>query len=71
LTSDIPKLMEELPSEKDTPEVLRRKMGQANLNNPDSINVPVPSRTQKFGKSDGVGAANPFGYSEDVEDKYW
>jgi len=70
LTSDIPKLMEELPSEKDTPEVLRRKMGQANLNNPDSMNVPVPSRSQKFGKSD-EGAANPFGYSEDVEDKYW
>lgn len=71
LTSDIPKLMEELPSEKDTPEVLRRKMGQANLNNPDAMNVPVPSRNQKFGKQDEGAAANPFGYGEEVEDKYW
>jgi len=70
LTSDIPKLMEDLPSEKDTPEVLRMKMGQANLNNPDAMNVPVPTRNAKFGKVD-EGAANPFGYSEDQEDKYW
>jgi GTPase SAR1 family protein len=71
LMSDIPKLMEELPSEKDTPEVLRRKMGSASLNNPDSMNVPVPTRNGKFGKKEDSGSANPFGYSEDVEEKYW
>ena len=71
LTSDIPKLMEELPSEKDTPEVLRMKMGSASLNNPNSMNVPVPTRNEKFGKKQDNGSANPFGYSEDVEDKYW
>lgn len=70
LTVDIPKLMEELPSEKDTPDILRKKMGDVNLTNPDAMNVPVPTRNEKFGKQD-VGGSNPFGYSEEEEDKYW
>ena len=69
LTSDIPKLMEELPSEKDTPEILRRKMGDMSMGNPDAGNVPVPSRADKFGKQT-QGGANPFGYAEE-EDNYW
>lgn len=70
LSKDIPRLMEELPSERDTPEMLRKKMGDMNITNPDALNVPVPTRSEKFGKAD-VGGSNPFGYSEDVEDKYW
>jgi EH domain-containing protein 1 len=69
LTSDIPKLMEELPSERDTPEILRQKMGSVNLTNPDALNVPVPTRNEKFGKQD-IGGSNPFGFSE-TEDNYW
>jgi len=71
LTVDIPKLMEELPSEKDTPDVLRQKMGTANINNPNSMNVPVPTRSDKFGKKVDETGANPFGYAEDNEDNYW
>lgn len=70
LSKDIPRLMEQLPSERDTPEMLRKKMGDMNITNPDALNVPVPTRSEKFGKED-VGGSNPFGYSEDVEDKYW
>jgi GTPase SAR1 family protein len=70
LSKDIPRLMEELPSERDTPEMLRKKMGDANISNPEALNVPVPTRSEKFGKAD-VGGSNPFGYAEDVEDKYW
>lgn len=70
LSKDIPRLMEELPSERDTPEMLRKKMGDMNITNPDALNVPLPTRSEKFGKAD-VGGSNPFGYSEDVEDKYW
>ncbi len=69
LTSDIPKLMEELPSERDTPEMLRQKMGELNINNPDAMNVPVPTRSDKFGKQD-QGGANPFGHAE-TEVNYW
>lgn len=70
LSKDIPRLMEELPSERDTPEMLRKKMGDVNISNPAALNVPVPTRSEKFGKAD-VGGSNPFGYAEDVEDKYW
>lgn len=70
LNVDIPKLMEELPSEKDTPDILRKKMGDLNLSNPNAMNVPVPTRNEKFGKQD-AGGSNPFGYSEEEEDKYW
>eukprot|EP00563_Minutocellus_polymorphus_P001367 CAMPEP_0181032174 /NCGR_PEP_ID=MMETSP1070-20121207/6606_1 /TAXON_ID=265543 /ORGANISM="Minutocellus polymorphus, Strain NH13" /LENGTH=567 /DNA_ID=CAMNT_0023109563 /DNA_START=134 /DNA_END=1837 /DNA_ORIENTATION=- len=70
LTRDVPKLMEALPSEKDTPELLRQKMGSVAISNPNSMNVPVPSRSDKFGKKNN-NAANPFGYSADDEDQYW
>lgn len=70
LSVDIPKLMEELPSEKDTPDILRKKMGDVTLSNPNAMNVPVPTRNEKFGKQD-LGGSNPFGYSEEAEDKYW
>jgi GTPase SAR1 family protein len=71
LTSDIPLLMEELPSERDTPDVLRKKMGDVSLSNPNSNNVPVPTRASKFGKGAEENAANPFGYSEKNEGNYW
>jgi len=70
LSTQIPRLMEELPSEKDTPETLRHKMGGAVLN-PNSISVPMPTRTEKFGKKDIDGASNPFGYGQEDEDNYW
>lgn len=67
LNSDIPKLMEMLPSEKDTPESLRAKGGAAKAS---STNVPMPSRAEKFGKKD-TNEANPFGVGADDEDNYW
>eukprot|EP00567_Pseudictyota_dubia_P012335 CAMPEP_0197441728 /NCGR_PEP_ID=MMETSP1175-20131217/7931_1 /TAXON_ID=1003142 /ORGANISM="Triceratium dubium, Strain CCMP147" /LENGTH=581 /DNA_ID=CAMNT_0042972057 /DNA_START=124 /DNA_END=1869 /DNA_ORIENTATION=- len=69
LNVDIPRLMEQLPSEKDTPESLRAKMGGAGAN-PNTINVPLPTRAEKFGKKD-THAANPFGAGADDEDNYW
>lgn len=69
LTSDIPKLMEELPSERDTPEILRQKMGATSIN-PTADDVPVPQRADKFGKNNDH-AANPFGFGADNEDNYW
>lgn len=71
LTTDIPLLMEELPSERDTPDVLRKKMGDVSLSNPNANNVPVPTRSTKFGKRTEENAANPFGYSEQNEGNYW
>jgi len=70
LTVEIPKLMEELPSEKDTPEILRKKMGDIHISNPDASNVPVPMRADKFGKRQSE-TANPFGFSQENEDNYW
>jgi len=70
LTADIPKLMEELPSERDTPEILRQKMGNATIN-PSAANVPVPTRSDKFGRAKDDNAANPFGFGADNEDNYW
>eukprot|EP00555_Chaetoceros_dichaeta_P011371 CAMPEP_0198257518 /NCGR_PEP_ID=MMETSP1447-20131203/7175_1 /TAXON_ID=420782 /ORGANISM="Chaetoceros dichaeta, Strain CCMP1751" /LENGTH=576 /DNA_ID=CAMNT_0043944437 /DNA_START=107 /DNA_END=1837 /DNA_ORIENTATION=- len=71
LTRDIPRLMEDLPSEKDTPEILRQKMGTATVKNPDSANVPVPNRADKFGRKTDMDAANPFGYGQEDEGNYW
>jgi len=65
LSSHLPRLMEELPSERDTPETLRAKLGEA----PSSV-VPVPTRMAKFGKSENANASNPFGAAEDA-DEYW
>lgn len=70
LSAAIPKLMEELPSEKDTPTTLRQKMGSA-VSNPNAMAVPMPTRTEKFGKKDTEGASNPFGYGQEDEDNYW
>lgn len=70
LTKDIPKLMEQLPSERDTPDILRQKMGSSGAKNPDAANVPVPKRSDKFGKKQDTGA-NPFGYTAENESEYW
>jgi len=69
LNVDIPKLMEELPSEKDTPETLRAKMASSNLST--NVNVPVPTRSDKFGKRSNQHESNPFGYGQDDEDHFW
>lgn len=71
MNTDIPKLMEQLPSEKDTPEILRQKMGSMNVSNPNGANVPVPLRADKFGKKVESSSANPFGYAADNEESYW
>lgn len=66
LTNHLPRLMEELPSEKDSPETLKAKLGEAT----GSV-VPLPTRGAKFGKADPMTAAsNPFGAAEE-EDEYW
>lgn len=71
LARSIPTLMEQLPSEKDTPELLRAKMGNSVATGGVGVTVPVPTRTEKFGKKDTEGAANPFGYGQEDEDNYW
>mmetsp|Transcript_4090 Transcript_4090/g.5391 ORF Transcript_4090/g.5391 Transcript_4090/m.5391 type:complete len:554 (+) Transcript_4090:117-1778(+) len=67
MTSDIPQLMEQLPSERDTPETLRAKMGGDTT----GANIPVPTRGNKFGKQNQDYNANPFGFDEEDEDNYW
>eukprot|EP00580_Thalassiosira_gravida_P018993 CAMPEP_0201669894 /NCGR_PEP_ID=MMETSP0494-20130426/25125_1 /ASSEMBLY_ACC=CAM_ASM_000839 /TAXON_ID=420259 /ORGANISM="Thalassiosira gravida, Strain GMp14c1" /LENGTH=548 /DNA_ID=CAMNT_0048150777 /DNA_START=226 /DNA_END=1872 /DNA_ORIENTATION=+ len=64
LTSHLPRLMEELPSEKDSPETLRAKLGDA------SVDVPLPTRANKFGKQSMTSQSNPFGAAEE-EEEYW
>jgi len=68
LNAEIPKLMEALPSEKDSPETLKAKMGTGNQGQ--QATVPVPTKASKFGKKDEY-TANPFGFAEDDEDHYW
>mmetsp|Transcript_5715 Transcript_5715/g.10296 ORF Transcript_5715/g.10296 Transcript_5715/m.10296 type:complete len:563 (-) Transcript_5715:315-2003(-) len=66
LTNHLPRLMEELPSERDTPETLRAKLGDES-----GRDVPLPTRMAKFGKAEASDAAsNPFGAAEDA-DEYW
>jgi len=67
LTQEIPKLMEALPSEKDSPETLKVKMGGAGV----APTVPMPTSGSKFGKKNAKNDANPFGYSEEGDDRYW
>lgn len=68
LTVHLPRLMEELPGEKDTPETLRAKFDETSE---ERVDVPLPTRAGKFGKTDTANAAsNPFGASEE-EDNYW
>mmetsp|Transcript_7295 Transcript_7295/g.17191 ORF Transcript_7295/g.17191 Transcript_7295/m.17191 type:complete len:548 (+) Transcript_7295:72-1715(+) len=66
LNNDIPALMEQLPSEKDSPETLRAKMGGS----PSMASVPVPSTGNKYGKQENY-ESNPFGYSQDDTAHYW
>eukprot|EP00977_Amphora_coffeiformis_P007170 scaffold1564_cov174-Amphora_coffeaeformis.AAC.8 len=65
LNVDIPKLMEMLPSEKDSPETLKAKMGVG------QVSVPVPVAANKFGKNIDREDTNPFGFSVDDEEHYW
>lgn len=67
LSNDIPKLMEQLPSEKDSPETLKAKMGGSE----DIAKVPIPTTSNKFGKRNDHHESNPFGYAADDEDHYW
>jgi EH domain-containing protein 1 len=69
LNVDIPKLMAELPSEKDSPETLRAKMGGGAMGGTQGT-VPLPKAGAKFGKVDEY-ESNPFGYSAEDSDKYW
>lgn len=66
LNVEFPRLMDQLPSEKDAPDVLRKK-GAMTAQDPGM--VPVPSTNLKFGKA-STGQANPFGYSE-TDEEYW
>lgn len=68
LNVEIPKLMELLPSERDTPETLKAKMATVNESTAD---VPLPTRGDKFGKSEKQNESNPFGFAEDDTDNYW
>jgi Cytoskeletal-regulatory complex EF hand len=70
LDRDIPKLMEQLPSEKDSPESLRAKMG---INPSMATSVPVPNNAKKFGRDedDTDQQNNPFGFSQQDEVRYW
>jgi hypothetical protein len=68
LNVDIPALMDELPSEKDSPETLRAKMATSSMGGGASA-VPLPTRASKFGKKNDF-ESNPFGASEEDE-SYW
>lgn len=59
---------QELPSEKDSPETLRAKMGTASGGS--RANVPLPKPGNKFGKQE-QDESNPFGYASDNQDHYW
>ena len=67
LNVDIPNLMAQLPSERDTPESLRVKMGALNT----QANVPTPMPGNKFGKKDLANENNPFGFDEKDEAHFW
>lgn len=68
LNEDIPRMMEMLPNERDTPESLKAKMVGKDTN---LAEVAIPTTTAKFGKSKETYDANPFGYGEEDEDNYW
>ena len=61
-------MLQQLPSEKDSPETLRAKMGTGATH---AATVPVPTLNTKFGKKADQFEANPFGYSEEDQDHYW
>lgn len=64
LTEEIPQLMSQLPSERDSPETLRNKMTSPE-------NMPIPKAAGKFGRKDDNYEGNPFGYDETDEERYW
>ena len=68
LNEDIPKLMEMLPSERDTPASLQAKLSGED---PSRMDVALPSTKDKFGKGKDDYNANPFGFAEDDEEHYW
>jgi GTPase SAR1 family protein len=70
LNKDIPALMEELPSERDSPETLRAKMGAAAGGPRGMVSVPLPKTAAKFGKQEQF-EGNPFGFAQEDEDRYW
>lgn len=71
LNKDIPALMEELPSERDSPETLRAKMGGgAGAMHQQVPSVPIPKTGNKYGKAESQ-EGNPFGYSQDDQEHYW
>jgi len=68
LSKDIPALMDALPNENDSAEVLNMKFAAQNMEENHS-EVPINS-SHKF--ADNVkGKLNPFGPDEDDEDDYW
>jgi Domain of unknown function (DUF5600) len=69
LNHEIPKLMELLPSEKDSPETLKAKMASTSISG-NNAHVPLPTRNDKFGKK-ADNSSNPFGYDENDSDNYW
>lgn len=70
LNKDIPALMDELPSERDTPETLRAKMGGGPGASKGVANIPIPKTASKYGKQDQI-MSNPFGPSQDDKELYW
>ncbi len=70
LNVDIPALMEQLPSERDSPETLRLKMGAVSGGSRGMSSVPIPTTAAKFGKQVQY-ESNPFGFSQEDEDHYW
>lgn len=70
LNRDIPSLMEELPSERDSPETLRAKMGSGSGVNKGIANIPIPKTAAKYGKQE-KHMSNPFGPSQEDTDNYW
>lgn len=70
LNKDIPALMEELPSERDSPETIRAKMGSAGPRG-GIANIPVPQTAAKYGRGREQFESNPFGPSQDDTNNYW
>ena len=61
--------LQQLPSEKDTPETLRAKMGSSTLSS--NVKVPLPTRGDKFGKKADQYESNPFGYDQEDAENFW
>ena len=57
--------LQELPSERDSPESLRAKLDETR------ISVPIPSTDGKFGKPAATNESNPFGFAETDETHFW